>query len=92
MMNVSIEAYRLAYFEEAVGILHEIMEQDGAIITLIGKIRLALPQELELSLRPLIGQKVAILHTDIPQKQYLFRVLAEEPNRENEAFKRGEAS
>jgi hypothetical protein len=77
--------YRLAYFEEAVGILHEIMEQDGAIIALIGKIRLALPQELEQSLRPLIGQKISILRTDIPDKQYLFRVLAEEPNQENEA-------
>jgi hypothetical protein len=70
--------YRLAHFEEAVGILHEIMEQDDALIALIGKIRLALPQELEPSLRPLIGQRMAILHTDIPDKQYLFRVLPPE--------------
>lgn len=70
--------YRLAYFEEAAGILHEIMEQDGALIALIGKILLTLPLELEQCLRPLIGQRLDILKTDIPDKPYLFRVLAQE--------------
>lgn len=70
--------YRLDYFEEIVGILHEIMNQDDTPIALVGKIQLALPAELEKSLRPLIGQKVAILRTDIPDKQYLFRVIPEE--------------
>ena len=70
--------YRLDYFEEIVGILHEIMNQDDTPIALVGKIQLALPAELEKSLRPLIGQKVAILRTDIPDKRYLFRVIPEE--------------
>ncbi|MBP7066724.1 MAG: hypothetical protein KBB04_00365 [Methanothrix sp.] len=74
----SFKMYRLDYFEEIVGILHEIMNQDDTPIALVGKIQLALPAELEKSLRPLIGQKVAILRTDIPDKQYLFRVIPEE--------------
>lgn len=77
--------YRLAYFEEAVGILHEIMENDSVLQVRIGQILLALPLSLEQSLRPLIGQRIAVLRTDIPDKTFLFRVLAEEPNRENEA-------
>ena len=67
--------YRLDYFEEIVGVLQEIMDQDDTLIASIGKIQLALPAELEQSLRPLIGQKIAILRTDIPGKQYLFRVI-----------------
>jgi hypothetical protein len=70
--------YRLAYFEEAAGILHEIMEQDGALMVLIGQIHLVLPLDMEESLRPLIGQRITILRTDIPDKPYLFRVLAQE--------------
>lgn len=71
----SFKMYRLDYFEEIVGILHEIMNQDDTPIALVGKIHLVLPSELEQSIRPLIGRKVTILRTDIPGKQYLFRVI-----------------
>jgi hypothetical protein len=70
--------YRLACFEEAAGILHEIMEQDNTLVAHIGKIFLALPLDLEQSLRPLIGQRIAILRTDILDRPYLFRVIAQE--------------
>jgi len=70
--------YRLAYFEEAAGILHEIMEQDGALIAFIDKIHLILPLDMEESLRPLIGQTITIIRTDLSEKPYLFRVLAQE--------------
>ena len=79
-MTTFKEFRRLAPFEECVGPLRELFEQDDALDALIGKIHLALPVELEQSLRPLIGQRMAILHTDIPNKPYLFRALAEEPN------------
>ena len=72
----------LTPYEEAVGLLNEIIEKDGILVTLIGKIHLALPSDLELSLQPMIGQRIAILRTDLPSKQYLFRVLAKEPNLE----------
>ena len=72
--------YRLDYFEEIVGGLHELMEQNGALIAHIGKIHLALPPELEQSLRPLLGRTIAIIRTDLPQREYIFRVLTQEPN------------
>ena len=76
--------YRLAYFEEAAGILHKIMEQDGALMVLIGRIHLALPLEQEQSLRPLIGQTITILRTDVPGKQYISRVIVKEDSKDVE--------
>lgn len=34
--------------------------------------------DLEQMLRPLIGQRIAILRTDLPEKPYLLRMLAQE--------------
>ena len=73
--------YRLSQFEEGAGILHEIVEQDGDLIALISEIHLALPLDMEESLRPLIGQRITILRTDIPGKQYILRIL---PTRANQ--------
>jgi hypothetical protein len=72
------EFRRLVPYEECAGYLKELSEHDGALVAHIGKIHLALPPELEQSLRPLIGQMITILRTDIPDKPYLFRVLAGE--------------
>ena len=69
------EMLLLSLYEEVLGRLGGLTCRDGTLIASIGKIQLALPAELEKSLRPLIGQKVAILRTDIPDKQYLFRVF-----------------
>ena len=70
--------YRLACFEEAAGILHGLAENEGSLVAHIGQIHLSLPSELEQSLRPLIGQRLSILRTNLPDKPYLFRVLAQE--------------
>ena len=67
--------YRLACFEEVAGVLHELTENEEIIVAHIGKIHLALPLDMEEHLRPLIGQRISILHTDIPEKKYLYRVL-----------------
>jgi hypothetical protein len=74
------EIRRALPFEEFAGTLKELFELDGALIARIGKINIDLPHELEPSFRPLIGQRITILRNDIPDKPYLFRVLAEEPN------------
>jgi len=74
------EFYRPSFFEETAGTLYEIVEQDGILNARIGKVRLALPATLEENLLPLIGQRIAILRTDLPQREYLFRILTEEPN------------
>jgi hypothetical protein len=73
------KACRLAPFEECVGLLKELSEQDGVLVALLGKIHLALPLDMEEKLRPVVGQRIAILRTDLAQKEYLFRVLTEEP-------------
>ncbi len=73
------EMLRLSLYEECLGPLGSLTCRDGTLIASIGKIQLVLPAELEQSIRPLIGQKVAILRTDIPDKQYLFRILDQAP-------------
>ena len=70
--------YRLACFEEMAGVLHSLIENEGIIVAHIGKIHLALPLDMEGSLRPLVGKRISILKTNIPNKTYLFRVLSEE--------------
>jgi len=72
------EPRRLSAYEEGVGDLRELINQDGILIALIGKVHLALPANMEHSLRPLVGQKVAILRTDLPHREYIFRVLSQE--------------
>ena len=69
----SSKLYHLSQFEEAVGILHELIEEDDILIALVGKIHLVLPLNMKESLQSLIGQRASILRTDIPDKQYLFR-------------------
>ena len=79
MISSLKKPYHLSYFEEAVGILHELIEQDSILYIQIGQIILALPPSLIQGLKPLINQKIAILHTDIPEKQYLLRILDQDP-------------
>jgi hypothetical protein len=70
--------YRLSLFEEASGPFHELSAEKEMLVALIGKNHLALPHEMEAELRPLIGQRLTILHTDIPNKSYIFRILTQE--------------
>lgn len=77
-MTIFAEFYRLDHYEEARGPLEALQDEDGFLVAKIGKVHLALPATLEQGLRPLIGQRIAILRTDFRQKEYLFRVLSEE--------------
>jgi len=60
------------------GVLHDLTENEGILVAHIGKIHLTLPLDMEVSLRPLVDQKISILKTNIPNKAYLFRALSEE--------------
>jgi len=86
-MIISTKACRLAAYEEGVGNLRELVIQDGMLIARLGKVNIALPMSLEQSLQPLIGRRIAILRTDLPQKEYLFHVLGEEPKHEENDWK-----
>ena len=76
--EICSEIYRLGYYEEVVGLLEHLEEMDGSLIAKIGKVRIILPLSFEPRLRPLIGQRTAILRTDLPEKPYLYRVIAQE--------------
>jgi hypothetical protein len=77
-MKTPEKVRRLISYEECCGYLSDLVENDSILIALIGKVHLALPMSLEHSLRPLIGQRIAILKTDLPEKEYIFRILTEE--------------
>jgi hypothetical protein len=69
---------RLDFYEEAVGVLNELTKDQGFLIARISKVILILPPEMQGKLRPLIGKRIGILRTDIPQKEYLVRIFPEE--------------
>lgn len=67
----------LQCWEEAVGSLEEIRKEDGLLKAKISRIIVIAPTRLEEALKPLLGRRIAILRTDIPGKEYLFRILPE---------------
>ena len=75
---MSLNVYRLSPWEEGAGIVHQIIKKDDILVARIGKTHFALPLDMEESLRALIGQRITILHTNIPDNLYLFRVLAKD--------------
>jgi hypothetical protein len=78
MMKYTHERQRLGFYEEAVGTLTETAQEDGILIARISNVALVLPTEMEGKLRPLIGKRIGILHTDIPHKEFLVRIFPEE--------------
>ena len=69
--------YHLGFFEEAVGVLTELNAEQGFLIARISDLDLVLPPEMEDKLRPLVGIRMGILHTDIAGRDYLLRVIPE---------------
>jgi len=69
------KVYRLGPYQENAGILECIEYQGEALLARIGKLDLMLPIEMDVQLKPLIGQRIAILRTDLPDRPYLLRVL-----------------
>ncbi|MCX6678063.1 MAG: hypothetical protein NTU95_08985 [Methanothrix sp.] len=69
--------YRLSYYEEAVGELRRLSEDDGVLFAGIGKVTVILPLEMEEELQPFLGHKIGVLHTDITGKEYLVRTYPE---------------
>ncbi|MDD3564041.1 MAG: hypothetical protein WCY97_05240 [Methanothrix sp.] len=72
-MIPSIEVRHLQPWQEVVGILTELDDEETILLVKIGKIALALPIDMADVLRPHIDQRIAILRTDDPTKPYLFR-------------------
>ena len=74
---MAFETYRLSFWEECTGVLHALHVKDGQLIAIIGKISLFLPLEMEGKLQSHIGKRMSVLHTDLPDKPYLFRVISD---------------
>jgi hypothetical protein len=70
---------RLEPWAEVRGILHSLDED--ALYATISTYTIGFPADLIKALKPFLGKRLAILRTDLlPQKEYLFRVLTEEPS------------
>jgi len=67
---------RLGLWQESLGNVREIRERgDTAVLTLegVGDIALRNDRDLISKLRRAIGQRIGILRTDIPGREYIFR-------------------
>lgn len=74
-MISDLSLYRLHPYEEAVGLLKELEENQESIIAQLGHLNVILPKSMDEKLRSHLGQRIAILRTDLPNKLYLLRVL-----------------
>jgi hypothetical protein len=81
-MERPIDSRRIRFlepYEEIIGILNELSFIEGLLLGRIGTITIAIPDDLEDRIRPFIGKRIALIRTDIAEKQYLFRVLDQAP-------------
>ncbi len=68
---------KLGAFEKAIGTLVGIAQVDGFLIAKISRFEIVLPSEQEEKLFSFVGKQIAILRTDIPGKEYLYRIIPE---------------
>jgi hypothetical protein len=62
-------------YEEVVGELNGISFSEGSLIAQVGRISIVLPLNMGSQVRPHIGQRISILRTDLPEKQFLVRTI-----------------
>ena len=70
-----VKITRLEPYMEVVGQFDELIEQDGVLLAEIANHIVILPIDMKEALMPYLGSRIAILRTDLPGKEYLFRVL-----------------
>lgn len=68
----SAQIYRLQTYEEAVGVLKDILLLDGYALAEIGPVIVALPVEMGERLNAFIGQRIGVMRTD---HDYRFRAI-----------------
>lgn len=69
---IESKIYRLGFYEESIGDLHNVREADGYILASIGPVVVVLPHELGAELKPLIGSRIGILRTE---QDYRLRIF-----------------
>lgn len=75
MNPLKTDIYRLGEFEEAVGCLNALEVDDEFLIAGIGRIRVLLPQRFKKCLEPFLGERMAIIRTDDPERPFRFRKI-----------------
>lgn len=75
---MTVQIRILEPYSDLVGRLNQLAFSEGGLVATIGQISIVLPSDLENQIRPFVGQKIAILRTDLPHKEYLYRSLDEE--------------
>jgi len=73
-----LKVHRLSPYEECSGLFTEIAIEEDCLIAHVGNVDLILPHEMKPTLKQFTGKKIAILRTDIPDKQYIIRMLVED--------------
>ena len=68
----------LSPWMETVGHLKEIKTMDDRVMASIGPVQVLLPEDIGEKLKGHIGQRIAILKTDLPNKEYLVRTLTDQ--------------
>jgi hypothetical protein len=74
-MNGNASYHRLQFYEVVAGPFTELNDEEDGTIALIGKENILFPEYVKEILSRYVGQRVAILRTDIKDKDYLVRVL-----------------
>jgi len=70
---ISLNCYRLSHWEEVIGPLLDVRQNpEGFFEVLIGKVLVALPEEIGEKLNGLNGQRIGILKTDV---DYRMRII-----------------
>lgn len=80
-MNQPTDLNRVRFlepYEEVIDTLGDLSFADGLLIARFKTIAIAIPSEMEDRIRPFIGKKMGLLRTDIPEKQYLIKLLEQE--------------
>ena len=69
---------QLDNFEDVIGVLEELIEDQGITLASVGKKSITIPWYLKGILTLLIGRRISILKTGIREKQYLVLIRDEE--------------
>lgn len=82
---MSREVRRLGVWEEGVSVLTDLEVKEGVLFAGLNKFVLILPIKMEEKMLTYVGKRVALLHTDVPGREYLFRVVPDQENSEGGA-------
>ena len=73
----SRKVHHMLPYEECAGLSTDITIEEDGLIARVGNVNLILPLEMEPTMRQFMGKGIAILRTDIANKQYIIRMLVE---------------